>query len=132
LKPPESLVVFVDRSLGNKVVANALRNSGYSVEIHDDHFPPDAPDYVWLHEVTRRGWIVLTKDKKIKHRTAELLAVKTAKSRVFTLSGGSVHGSEMAQIFLNVMPKIVAYASENPGPFIVQIGRTGKLSKLYP
>jgi predicted nuclease of predicted toxin-antitoxin system len=132
LKPPESLVVFVDRSLGKKVVANALRISGYSVEIHDDHFPPDAPDYVWLNEVSRRGWIVLTKDKKIRHRAGELLAVKTAKSRVFTLSGGSIQGSEMAQIFLNAMPKIVPYASENPGPFIVQISRTGKLLKLYP
>jgi hypothetical protein len=31
------------------------------VEIHDDHFPSDAKDEVWLAEVGIRGWIVLTK-----------------------------------------------------------------------
>ncbi len=132
MKPPESLVVFIDRSLGKKVVANALRNSGYTVEIHDDHFPPDAPDYVWLTEVSRRGWMVFTKDKRIKHRVAELHAVVSSGAMVFTLSGGSVKGGEMAQIFVNAMPKIVLYASENSGPFIVRVGRTGKLSKIYP
>lgn len=128
MKPPESLVAFIDRSL----VANALRNSGYTVEIHDDHFPPDAPDYVWLTEVSRRGWLVFTKDKKIKHRVAELHAVVSSGAMVFTLSGGSVQGSEMAQIFVNAMPNIALYVSENPGPFIVRVGRTGKLSKIYP
>jgi hypothetical protein len=35
--------LFVDRSLGNKVVANALRLAGARVEIHDDHYYSPGP-----------------------------------------------------------------------------------------
>ena len=44
---------------------------GESVEIHDDHFAPDAKDEVWLVEVGKRGWIVLTKDDRIRYRVTE-------------------------------------------------------------
>jgi len=36
-------------------VATALRDAGATVEIHDDHFPPDALDETWLHAVGHRG-----------------------------------------------------------------------------
>ena len=65
-KPPEPLVFFIDRSLGRKIVAQALREISETVEIHDDHFAPDAKDEAWLAEVGKRGWIVLTKDDRIR------------------------------------------------------------------
>lgn len=44
LKQPDTLVFFVDRNLGNKVIVNALRQEGIQVEVHDDHFPQGAKD----------------------------------------------------------------------------------------
>jgi hypothetical protein len=35
--PPERLVFFIDRSLGRKVIPDALRAAGEEVRIHDDH-----------------------------------------------------------------------------------------------
>ena len=35
-------VFFIDRALGKRAVAEALRKAGAIVEIHDDHFPPEA------------------------------------------------------------------------------------------
>jgi PIN domain nuclease of toxin-antitoxin system len=63
--PPESLVFFVDRSLGRHVIPDALRASNAQVELHDTHFPEDAQDRVWLAEAGKRGWVVLTKDKRL-------------------------------------------------------------------
>ena len=60
--PPERPTLFLDRSLGRVVVADALRAQGAAVEIHGDHFRHDTADEVWLTEIARRGWIVLTKD----------------------------------------------------------------------
>lgn len=40
-EPPE-LIFFLDRPLGKHKVAKALRAAGVRVEIHDDHFPPNA------------------------------------------------------------------------------------------
>jgi len=58
--------LFLDRSLGRRQVAEALRNAGARIEIHDDHFGPETTDEDWLREAGRRGWIVLTKDARIR------------------------------------------------------------------
>jgi predicted nuclease of predicted toxin-antitoxin system len=132
LKPPEHLLLFIDRSLGKQIIASALRTAGYSVEVHDDHFPSDAADTVWLSEVSRRGWVVLTKDKRIRYRASELNAVSATKARVFTLTAGSIQAQEMADIFILAMPKIRAFVVNNQPPYIVTINRAGALSKVYP
>jgi hypothetical protein len=49
LSPPERLIFFIDRSLGRKVVPGALRAAGEEIRIHDEHFPQDAKDEVWLN-----------------------------------------------------------------------------------
>jgi predicted nuclease of predicted toxin-antitoxin system len=132
LKPHEKLVLFVDRSLGKQIIASALRKAGYSVEVHDDHFPPDAPDNLWLSDVSRRGWVVLTKDKRIRYRASELAAVSATRARVFTLTAGSIQAREMADIFILAMPKVQAFVVRNSPPYIVTISRSGVLSKVYP
>jgi hypothetical protein len=62
----ESLVFFLDRSVGKRRVAESLRARGALVELHDDHFAKDVPDSEWIAEVIRRGWIIVTKDKWIR------------------------------------------------------------------
>jgi hypothetical protein len=53
----DEIVFFIDRSLGRKAVATALRNAGARVEVHDDHLPQDAKDEEWLRYVgEREGW----------------------------------------------------------------------------
>lgn len=42
---------FIDRSLGSQGVAQALRNAGARVEVHDDHFAVNEQDTVWLAEI---------------------------------------------------------------------------------
>lgn len=100
--------------------------------MHDDRFPPDAPDQVWLSEVSRRGWVVLTKDKRIRYRAPELAAVSATKARVFTLTAGSIQAQEMADIFIHAMPKVRAFVESRRPPYIVTITRSGLLSKVYP
>jgi uncharacterized protein with PIN domain len=79
--PPDSpLIFFVDRSLGQKVIAEKLRQSGVNVEIHDDHFPQDAPDEHWIAEVGEKGWVVLTKDDRIRYRPLRLRRIEDTKS----------------------------------------------------
>ncbi|MEZ5614602.1 MAG: hypothetical protein R3E35_05245 [Rhodocyclaceae bacterium] len=69
-KPAGGLVFFIDRSLGRKQVAEAFREVGGTVEVHDNHFPQTTPDVDWLAEVGRRGWVVLSKDDRIRPATA--------------------------------------------------------------
>jgi len=68
---PEPWTFFVDRSLGGKVVADALRAAGEAVEVHDDHFAADAADQTWLAEIGMRAWVVLSKDDRIRRNPVE-------------------------------------------------------------
>ena len=131
MKPPDPFILFLDRSLGKQVVAEALRKAGYQVEIHDDHFATDAKDEEWLTKVGESGWIILTKDRRIKHRSFELAAIRVAKARVFTLTSGSLQGQEMAAIFVAAMPKIMEYAHSSRPPYIVGLSKSGRLSIVY-
>jgi hypothetical protein len=55
-----------------------LRQVGARVEIHDAHFPSGTPDEVWLQEIGRRGWGVLTKDANIRYHPLEKQAIQAS------------------------------------------------------
>ena len=103
LEPP---TLFLDRSLGKKIVAEALRAVGVKVEVHDDHFAPDAPDETWLSAVGAKGWVVLTKDERIRFRTIETEALMNARARAFVLTAGNMDGASMAALFVKALPRI--------------------------
>jgi predicted nuclease of predicted toxin-antitoxin system len=127
-KPPESPTLFLDRSLGKKTVAEALRAAGATVEVHDDHFPEDARDETWLTEVGKREWIVLTKDRRIRFRTIERTSLISARVRAFVLTAGDIDGHAMAVAFVKALPKILRFSTKYSPPFIATISRTGSVA----
>lgn len=85
-------------------MATALRQAGATLHIHDDHFSSDAKDEDWLAEAGQRGWIVLTKDHRIRYRHVERLALMKAGVAAFILTSGDLQGEEMAEIFVKALP----------------------------
>jgi hypothetical protein len=129
-KPPDAFVFFLDRNLGTKQVANALRLASAVVEIHNDHFPPGADDEEWLPEVGRRGWIVLTKDDRIRYRTPERIALMKARVALFALASGNLRGEEMAQAFVKALPRMHRFLAKYHPPFIARVTRSGAVSMV--
>jgi len=129
--PPDiARVFFIDRSLGQKIIAERLRQSGVHVEIHDDHFPQNALDEDWLLEVGKREWIVLTKDDRIRYRPAALEAYRRNNVRVFIFGSGEMKAQEMADAFVKALPRILRFARNKPAPFFARISRAGLVSSL--
>jgi hypothetical protein len=126
----EALVFFIDRSLGRKIVAQALREVGEIIQIHDDHFAPDAKDEDWLAEVGKRGWIVLTKDDRIRYRVTERSALMSVRVRAFVLTSTQLQGTEMAAAFVKALPRIKRLIANHAPPFIGRVSRNGKVSLL--
>ena len=124
----EVATFFIDRCLGRKKLAQALRDLNLTVEIHDDHFAKDAPDVDWLPEIGRRGWIVLTKDERIGKRTLERLAVASANVKMFVLTSQNLSGADTVAAFTQAMTSMQNFARENPAPFIAKIYRDGRVS----
>lgn|SRR5262245_22795467 len=118
---PEPVVFFIDRSLG-RVAGMALREAGASVEFHDDHFAPDAPDVEWLAEAGVKDWVVITKDKRIRRRPLEREAVCAAKLRVFVVAATKNRtGDEIAAILVKHRHRMERLAHKHEPPFIAGI-----------
>lgn len=116
---------FIDRALGRKAVADALRKAGAKIEVHDDHFPARALDVEWLPIVGERGWVILTKDDAIGRRLLEQMAVADSGARVFVLASGNLTGLEMADIFVMALSRMQRFSQGNSQPFIAKVYKRG-------
>ena len=129
---PEPLVFFVDRALGRKAVPDALRLAGEKVEIHSDHFADDATDADWLSVVGQRGWVVLSKDKRIRYRRNETDSLQAARARAFFLAGSkNLTGAQMGEIFVRALPAMKRLVESTPPPFIAHVYRDGSAMPMH-
>ena len=121
----EQPTFFIDRALGRRAVADALRKADAKVEVHDDHFPVGALDIEWLPIVGKRGWLILTKDDAIGRRLLEQMAVASSGARVFVLASGNLTGPAMADIFVMALARMQKFAQGNSQPFIAKVYQRG-------
>jgi predicted nuclease of predicted toxin-antitoxin system len=124
-------LTFFFRSLGGKVVAQTLRQQGEKVIVHDDVFPQDAFDEIWLTQAGTEGWVVLSKDRRIRYRANEHAALKAAKVRAFVLTGGNMPGEAMAQAFVEALPRMKELAATRTPPFLATVSAGGRVALLW-
>lgn len=127
-KPPDTAVFFIDRSLGVEPIRTELVNVGLHIEIHDDHFARDEDDSVWLSAVGLRGWVILTKDQRLRYRPLEIAALRASRARVFVLTAGNLRGSEIAAVMVRALPRILRILKSNPGPFVARVSSSGHVT----
>jgi hypothetical protein len=124
--PPE---FFVDRSLGRHVVPNALREAGAVVhvmaDVYGERIGQGLADEEWLRDAGEHGWAVLMKDAKIRYRPAELQVVIDHGLRAFCLTNANLRGVDMAERFVENLPRITRLAEEKRGPYIYGVHRQG-------
>jgi predicted nuclease of predicted toxin-antitoxin system len=117
-------VYFLDRSLECHALIDALRAAGMEVHVHSQHFAPDETDEVWLEEVARRQWVILTKDKRIRRRPIEKQALIASGAKTFVLTSGNIRGKEMADLLVTHLRRIERIARTTKPPFIAAVTRT--------
>ena len=123
-------VFFVDRSLGKHVVPDALRTAGAQVEVHDDHFPQDALDEVWLPAVGQKNWAVLTSDHRIRYRQAEKAAATAAGVALFIFTGKRMRAAATADALVRALPRMVRLLAVERRPFVAKVSRSGTVTLL--
>lgn len=122
--PNELPDLFLDRSLGRKVVPTLLRAEGLRLITLSEHYGIPADENVadedWLELAAASDWAVLMKDTRIRYNRAEREAVKRHEVRCFCLSRQNLSGPDMAARFISNLPAITRACSE-PGPFIYAV-----------
>lgn len=122
---------FLDRCLG-RATGSRLRALGWLVHDVHDYFPNDAaevPDEEWIAFGIARGWVCLTKDKRIRYRAAELGALVTG--HIVCLSNGQLKVAEAVDRFQLAQDAIARQTSHHEVGFW-HLGEGGRLTKKWP
>lgn len=125
-KQPD-ITFFIDCSISQKSVPQALQSAGATIERHFDHFPPDTRDVDWLSVVSDRNWVVLTKDEAIGRRPNEIAAIAQAGARVFILVSGNLTSQQMSDLLVEVLETLKKFTQGNQAPFIAKIYKDGRV-----
>lgn len=85
---------------------------------------PATLDSIWIPEVTRRGWLIITRDRHIQDHRAEIQAVRQYGARMVALSGKEARGKfEQLEVVMCQWRAIERLLADS-GPFIYTATRT--------
>ena len=131
MRDADELVLFLDRNLGSNIIANALREAGHRVEIHDAHLANDAPDEDWIRLISNCSWVGLTKDRHIRSRASERNTIIEYGARVIIIRAKNLTGQMMAEFLVRHHDRIRNFVDREDAPFIAGINLAGKISRYY-
>lgn len=123
---------FFDRSLG-KISAHRLRESGYVVHLIAEFYPDDAQkiaDESWIAEGCERGWVLLTKDRRIRYRAEELAALGS-EGFLFCLADGNANLESIAGTWLAALPAIER-AFQRQATGFWHVYADGTIKRMWP
>lgn len=125
---------FIDRSLGRKHLAAALRGFGLTVHtmasVYGEEVAQTLGDETWLADAGQRGWIVLMKDDAIRRRPTERDALSGAAVRAFCLTNANLRAAEQSARYVENITRILRQA-RTPGPYIYGV-YDGRIERLWP
>lgn len=124
----DPFILFLDENhCQNPHLRTALEDAAVLYESHHDHFPAGTPDPVWLPEVGRRGWCLLTTDKRIRRRPLEREAVREYGVRMFYFANNDMSGAAMGITLAKAISGMRALFSSQPAPFTASINKAGEV-----
>jgi hypothetical protein len=105
-------------------VPEALRAAGVDIRVHDELFPQGTQDVDWLKEAGANGWVVITRDGRIRYNQLEKQAVIAARLRFFSITSSSLTGEEAAALILSALDRVSRLCRQlSKRGFIAKISR---------
>ena len=115
---------FIDNNLSIQM-ARGMEGFGEEVMHLQDEFPQGTPDEQWLQYVGDNDLILVTRDREIRRRPAELKALKDHKVGVFFLGGKNRGRCELIQQLVRNWPRMKAVAAKARKPFAFVVPPSG-------
>jgi hypothetical protein len=108
------LLIFLDRSVGTRRIASALRAADLDVETIADRYGAanvSIPDEQWIAEASGAGRLLISADKRIRYRPRERAAICEHAARCLTFAAGDLTADQMIELFLRHLPHVRAVAA---------------------
>lgn len=122
-------MIFIDRSVP-KGVADAVKSVRddvlYLEDVWEAHWIKDRE---WIPAVGAKGWLVVSKDKKIRTRAEEKRAVKENNVGIFILNYKQpLNRWEIHKLIASTLDEMIEKFATTPRPFMYLIGRNGRFT----
>jgi hypothetical protein len=120
---PTRLRVFLDRSIGTKKIADALRVIGVDVQTIQDRYGDKSntvKDVRWIADATRDRRLLIGADQRIRYNPLERQALCVHAARCFTFPRGNLTAVQMINRISLHLPSI-AQLAEEPGPYVYHL-----------
>ena len=128
------LTFFFDRCTGTGVpLVLQKAKPWFGIEYHDDKkngFKQTTRDDEWLAEVAKKGWIVISHDKRFHEDSLALEAVRQHRARVFYMFGGSLPTWDKIRIFAQSFTRIEKLIATQRAPFIYTISQANRITRV--
>ena len=119
-------MIFIDRSIP-RGVAEAVRRMHEDVIWLEDEFAHDVPDEEWLAEAGRKGWLVITHDRKIRTRPGERRAIMENGVGCFIMTyRQDLKKGEIVVLISSTLEEMERRFEETPKPFIYTVSKSGE------
>ena len=123
-------MIFIDRSIP-KGVASALKAVRNDVRWLEDDFAHDTKDEDWLRNVGAKGWLVISRDKKIRSRLGERRALITHGVGAFCLTQrDNPTRWEILKLLVNTIDDMERTFAQVPRPFLYGVDRHGDFKRI--
>lgn len=120
----DRLRVFLDRSVGTRKIAFALRELGLDVETIQDRYGDESStvaDVRWIEDATGDDRVLIGADQRIRYNRLERLALCRSRARCFTFPRGDLTAVQMIDRVRRHLPEITRLGSR-PGPYVFHLG----------
>jgi len=123
------MTFFFDNNLSPRLV-DGLKAFGEDVTHLRTHFPGATEDSQWLPGIGKKGWVLITADKKIKRKPHERQALKSNKVGAFVFSVTGMNHCGWIRLVVRRWSEIKEFASRTPPPYIYRVPIKGKIRQL--
>jgi hypothetical protein len=125
--PLKNFTLYLDESFDCAEVKADLTAARIKFKVYSESFRQGEADSKILEHAGRRGWAVLTCDKKNRFREVERQAVLRYRVRLFVFSG-NLGGPALAKLLVSVYPAMRHFSRKNERPFVAVITVGGHIS----
>jgi predicted nuclease of predicted toxin-antitoxin system len=115
---------FFDNNVSKKIV-EGLKAFGEEVVHLQDKFPEDSADIEWLQYVGEKGFVLITRDERVRRNPAEMAAIRKFKVATFFLGGSHLDRCKLIQQVVRNWPRIKELSGRTQPPFAYRIPPTG-------
>jgi hypothetical protein len=91
---------------------------------------PETKDPIWVLDVCRRGYAVITKDLNLLKRGNALMAWHRSKGRIFYIASGQATADRVCDAVVAALPEIERILTNHDGPTYASVHISGKVELI--